>query len=176
MPLRLRRNAHYSLLPRVLQSYGLVEHRTLGRGFGVGIEVADALELQVGEWLHASCERLYVAVLQDGQRVGVDDLLHGCDGVTLLLFADGSHVVARILHLPQTVVESYLGLNSIVATYPMQRLAFDLTVSTRHPATCLGIVGAIDSGDTPLGILVAGMLFIAFDDIGVLQAHLLARS
>ena len=110
------------------------------------------------------------------QRVGIDNLLHGSHGIALLLLAYGSHVVARVLHLPQAVVQSHLGLHRMRTAHPVECLALDLTVGTGQTAAGLGIVGAVDSGHAALGILVARVLLVTLDDVGVLQSHLLAWS
>ena len=58
----------------------------------------------------------------------------------------------------------------------MQRLTLDFAVGTGLSATCLRVIGRIDGRDVALSILVAGVFFVTFDDIGVLQTHLLAWS
>ena len=107
----------------------------IGCGVGVGREITDALELEIGQRLHRGSKRLYITVLEDAERVGVDDLFHGRHSITVLLFTDSCHIVTGILYLPQTVIETYLGLDSMCTTDPMEGLAFDLTVGTGQTAT-----------------------------------------
>ena len=63
----------------------------------------------------------------------------------------------------------------MLATQPVERLALNLAVCTRHATTGLWVVGGIDSGDVAFCILVTGVFLVALDDIGVLQSYLLAR-
>ena len=91
-------------------------------------------------------------------------------------FAEVALVGAGILDGEEAVVETNLGLDGVLTVDPMQRLTLDFAVSTGHSATRLGVVGGIDGSDVSLSILVAGVLFVALDDVGVLQTHLLARS
>ena len=103
-------------------------------GITVGGEITDTLELQIGQWLHRGGERLHIAVLEDVERIGVDDLLHGGHGITVLRITDGGHVVTGILNLPQTVIETLFCLYSMGSTDPMERLSLDLTVGTWQTA------------------------------------------
>ena len=84
-------------------------------GVRIDVEVTYALELQVGECLHRRSEGLYVAMAQHGQGIRIDDLLHGRDGVALLSLADGSQLVAWVLHLPQAVIETHFCRHGIMA-------------------------------------------------------------
>ena len=88
----------------VLQPHGLVEYQMLGGAFGIHIEIAYTLELQVTQWRHGAGKLLHIAVREHVQTVGIDDLLHGCHGIAVLSITDGSHLVARILHLPESVI------------------------------------------------------------------------
>ena len=147
----------------------------VGSGVRVGHEIANALELQVVAGLHSCSIRLDIAIAQHSEAVGIDDLLHAGHVVTVLLIHDGSQRVTGILHLPQAFVEPDFRLDGIMATDPMERLALDLAVGSGQSAACLGVVGAVDRGHVAVGILVAGVRLVAFDDIGILQAYLLAR-
>ena len=99
-------------------------------GVAVGGEVTDTLELQVSQRLHRGSEGLHIAVLHNVQRIRIDDLFHGGDSIAVLLFTDGGHIITGILHLPETVIKTYLSLHSMCTTDPMERLTLDLTVGT----------------------------------------------
>ena len=123
---------------------------------------------------HGGGKRLDITVCQDLQIVWIHHLFSGLGiGETFVLQA--CQFVTGILDFPQTVIETYLCLLGIVAAHPVQGFPLDLTVSTRLSAASLGIIGAVDGRNTSFGILVAGMFLVALNDVGILQAHLLAR-
>ena len=110
------------------------------------------------------------------QVVGIHHQTQSVSTLDAFLVLETLQLVARILHLPQALIEAHLGTYGIVTADPVQGLALDLAVGTGQSAARLGVVGAIDGGDASLGILVAGVLFVALDNVGVLQSHLLAGS
>ena len=55
------------LCPRVFERYGAVEYQVVCCRFLIDIEVADALELQVIEWLRVGEELLNVALSKHGE-------------------------------------------------------------------------------------------------------------
>ena len=121
--------------PGVFKSDGLVEYRMFWSGVRIRSEVSDTLELQIGEWLHRGCIWLYITVLEDTERVGIDNLFHCCHSITVLLFTDSCHVVTRILYLPKAIVKTNLCFYGMSTTYSVEGLALDLTVRTWHTAT-----------------------------------------
>ena len=64
----------------------------------------------------------------------------------------------------------------MLATYPVQGLTLDLAVRARQSATRLRIVCAVNGSYIAVLVLITGMLLVTLDDVGVLQAHLLAGS
>ena len=122
------------------------------------------MELQVGEGLHAGSVLLDVAAGQHIQGVGVDHLFHGCQCVAVLRFADGGKLVARVLHFPQTVVETYFCFEAVGTTYPVDG-AFHLTVGSGQTALGIGVVFAIYFGDfTGIVLLAAGTCLLYTSD------------
>ena len=75
--------------PGVFQTNGLVKDGMCIAGVAVWGEIADTLELQIGQWLHRSCKGLHIAVGEDMERIRIDNLLHGGHGIAVLLFTDG---------------------------------------------------------------------------------------
>ena len=156
--------------PRVFQPDGAVEHHLLRRGILVHVEVADALELEIRQRLHALGELLDVAVRQDVEGIRIDDFLHGRQCVAVLLLADGGQCVARILHLPETVVEAHFGFEAMRAAHPVQG-ALHLAVGAGHAALAVGVILCIDFHHFAGLVLLAAR---ALHDIRVLQAHFLS--
>ena len=132
------------------------------RAIGVYVEVADALELQVGEGGQTYGEGLYEAVGEDVQVVGVHHGAHAVDTLQALFLFKAFQLVAGVLHLPQAVVEAHLSLTGVVAGDPVEGLSLDLTVRAGQSAARLGVVGTVDGGDAALGVLVAGVLLVTF--------------
>ena len=110
------------------------------------------------------------------QIVGVHHASHGGNAFHPLLILESFQLVAWILYFPQTVVEAYLGLDGIMAAHPVEGLSLDFAISTGKSAACLWVVGTVDGGHATIGVLVAGVLLVALDDVGILQAHLLTGS
>ena len=160
------------LAPRVLQSDGAVEHHLLRRGVLVYVEVADALELEVRQRLHALGKLLDVAVRQDVEGIRVDDFLHRRQCVAVLLLADGSQGIARILYFPEAVVEAYFGFEAMGAAHPVER-ALHLAVGTGHATLAVGVVFGVDFHHAACLVLLAAR---ALHDVGILEAHFLAGS
>lgn len=159
-----------------LERYSAVEYRLAWLAVGVYIEVADALELQVAK-VREVCRPLFnIRIFVYAQGVGIEEWTHGVDAsytILLLVLFDG---VARVLACPQAAVVAYFARYAVGTAYPMQCLALDAAVGSRHAAAAVGVVCGMDACDVAILILLdaLGGVFITFDDICVLQAYLLA--
>ena len=87
-----------------------------------------------------------------------------------------SHLVAWILHHPQTVVVPYLCLYAMLNAYPVDSLTLDLHIRISLTCLCLWDILCVNLNDIALSVLHDALLWIlrALDDIRILQANLLA--
>ena len=136
------------LSPSVFQPNGLVKYQMVGCRVQIGCEVSNALELQEVTSFLLLQVRLYITVVKHTERVGVQQV------------AEVALVSTRILDREQTVVQTNLSLYSILAIYPVQGFALNLTVGTRLSTASLWIVGRINGGYITFCILVAGVLLV----------------
>ena len=115
-------------------------------------------------------------VLVYAQRIGVEERTHGVYAAHTVLLFVLLYGIAGVLACPQATVVAHLAGDAVCLAYPVQGLALDLAVGSGHAATALGVVGGVYACDVALGILLyaLGGVFVALDDVGVLQAHLLA--
>ena len=136
----------------------------VGSRIEINGEVANTLELQEIARLLLLEVLLNVTVIAHHERLRIKQ------------FAEVASIGIDTFYAEEAVVETYLSRQSRATVNPVQRLTLDLTVGTRHTATGLRVVGGIDGRDVTLSVLVAGVLLVALDDIGILQTYLLARS
>ena len=134
------------------------------------------MELQIIKRLGCSQEFLYIAIGEHFQRVRIYHLFHGFQSIAILRFTNSSQFIAWIFGSPQTVIKAYFGFQAMRTADPMKSFSFNLAIGTWLSTTCVGIVSAINGCHTAFFVLVARMILVTLDDIGILQTNLLAWS
>ena len=93
-----------------------------------------------------------------------------------MFFLNLCHFVSRIFNLPQAIVKTNFGFQSVCATYPMKSFTFDFTVSTLRTAAAIRVVFSIDFYYVAVFIFFAEILLRTLYNICVFQTDFFART
>src|SRR5689334_1467433 len=140
--------------PGILEGDDAVGDERAGLAIWIGVEEAEALELEA------------IAALRSGEArlaFGSDDL----ERMRIQVFDWIAPAVPRCLDGEQSIVETDLNVHRGLGAHPVNG-AVDTFAVGRSAATRGGVVGAVDLGDFALLVLDDPR---ASDDVGVAQAH-----